>query len=165
MPGSFVSRRGASALAGWIFAVSALLWSFAIPAHAGSIVYGASKGPAIGGFDAVAYFTTGAPTEGDARYTHEWNGATWRFALPENRELFKADPERYAPQYGGYCAYAMSSGAFSPGDAQRWRIEGGKLYLTANIFAQTLWESNVAGRVRDADGHWPQKKAELEARP
>ena len=158
-------RRRASALAMLMFAVFALLSAFPMPARAGSIVYGAAKGPAIGGFDAVAYFTEGAPKEGDARYTHEWNGATWRFASPENRELFKAEPERYAPQYGGYCAFAMSSGGFSPGDAKRWRVEGGKLYLNANIFAQTLWENNVPGRVRDADGHWPAKKAELEARP
>ena len=163
MPGFFTAHRAASAFAAWMFAAFVLL--FAMPACAGSIVYGASKGPAIGGFDAVAYFTQGAPKEGDARYTHEWNGATWRFASTENRDLFKAAPERYAPQYGGYCAFAMSNGAFSPGDAKRWRVEDGKLYLNANIFAQTLWENNVPGRVRDADGHWPTKKAELEAKP
>lgn len=134
-------------------------------AYAGSTIYGASKGPAIGGFDAVAYFTEGAPIEGDARYTHEWNGAIWRFTSPENRDQFKSEPERYAPQYGGYCSFAMSSGSFSPGEAKRWRIVDGKLYLNANVFAQGLWENNIPKRVLDADGHWPKKKLELEASP
>ena len=134
-------------------------------AQAASPVYGASTGPALGGYDTVAYFTDGAPREGDARFTHEWNGATWRFASADNRDRFKAEPERYAPQYGGYCAYAMSTDSFSPGDAKRWRIVDGKLYLNANIFAQTLWENNIPKRVVDADGHWPDRKHELEARP
>jgi len=134
-------------------------------AHAGSAVYGASKGPAIDGHDAVAYFTDARPVPGDARFTVDWNGATWRFASQENLDRFKAEPERYAPQYGGYCAYAMSGGALSPGDAKRWRVEGGKLYLNANVFAQKLWETNIPKRVLDADGHWPAKKQELEARP
>ena len=136
-----------------------------VAAHAGSIVYGASKGPAIDGFDAVAYFTGGAPAEGDARYTHEWNGATWRFVSPENRDRFKAEPERYAPQYGGYCAYAMAHGSFASGDAKRWRIVDGKLYLNTNRFAQALWDNNIPKRVVEADGHWPLKKVELEAAP
>jgi YHS domain-containing protein len=150
-------RRSLVALAG--------LLKLGAEAHAGSTVYGASKGPAIGGHDAVAYVADGAPKEGDARYTHEWNGATWRFASPENRDRFAADPQRYAPQYGGYCAYAMSGGSFSPGDAKRWRIVDGKLYLNANGFAQALWETNIPRRVLDADGHWPTKKLELEAAP
>lgn len=134
-------------------------------AHAASTIYGADKGPAIGGHDAVAYFADGAPKAGDARHTHEWNGATWRFASPENRDRFAAEPQRYAPQYGGHCAYAMASGSFAPGDAKRWRIVDGKLYLNTNIFAQGLWETNIPKRVLDADGHWPAKKLELEAAP
>ena len=142
-----------------------LLALMSAAAHAGSVVYGASKGPALGGYDAVAYFTDGVPKPGDARFTHEWNGATWRFASEQHRELFKAEPERYAPQYGGYCAYAMANDSFSPGDAKRWRIVDGKLYLNANIFAQSLWEASIPRRVLDADGHWPTKKQELEAAP
>jgi YHS domain-containing protein len=150
-------RRGLVVLAGLLIAGAA--------AHAGSVVYGASNGPALQGFDPVAYFTEGAPKEGDARFAHQWNGATWRFASAENRDRFQAEPERFAPQYGGYCAFAMSGGSFSPGDANRWRIVDGKLYLNANRFAQTLWESNIPRRVSDADGHWPAKKQELEAAP
>jgi YHS domain-containing protein len=134
-------------------------------ARAGSTIYGADKGPALQGYDAVAYFTVGKPTLGDARFTHEWNGAAWRFASQQNLDRFRAEPGRYAPQYGGYCAFAMSGGAFSPGDAKRWRIEGDKLYLNANVFAQTLWELDIPKRVTDADGHWPIKKQELEAAP
>ena len=151
----FIAR--AALLAGLLLASGA--------AHAGSPVYGACQGPALGGFDAVAYFTHAAATPGDARYTHAWNGATWRFASAANRDRFAAEPERYAPQYGGYCAFAMSNGSFSPGDAKRWRIEAGKLYLNANRFAQALWEASIPKRVLDADGHWPAKKIELEAAP
>ena len=92
--------------------VSAGLLIAAAAAHAGSVVYGAAKGPALQGFDPVAYFTEGAPKEGSARYTHEWNGAIWRFVSAENRDRFQAEPERFAPQYGGYCAFAMSGGSF-----------------------------------------------------
>jgi YHS domain-containing protein len=147
-----------------LVALTALL-ALGAAAHAGSTVNGADKGPALQGHDAVAYFTDGKPTPGDARFTHEWNGATWRFASQQNLDRFRAEPGRYAPQYGGYCAFAMSGGAFSPGDAKRWRIEGGKLYLNANVFAQTLWERDIPKRVADADGHWPIKKQELEAAP
>ena len=133
--------------------------------HAAPLIYGADKGPALGGYDAVAYFVDGAPKIGDARFTHEWNGATWRFVSAENRDRFKADPEHYAPQYGGYCAFAMSGGSFSPGDAKRWRIVDDKLYLNANVFAQGLWETNIPRRVLDANGHWPTKRQELEAKP
>ena len=161
MVGSSWERRRviahAAVLAGLLFSSGA--------ARAGSPVYGASQGPALGGFDAVAYFTHAAPTPGDPRYTHAWNGATWRFASAANRDRFAAEPERYAPQYGGYCAFAMSNGSFSPGDAKRWRIEDGKLYLNANRFAQALWEASIPKRVLDADGHWPAKKIELEAAP
>ena len=113
----------------------------------------------------MAYFNDGAPKGGDARYTHKWNGATWRFASEQHRDLFNADPERYAPQYGGYCAYAMANDGLSPGDATRWRIVEGKLYLNANAFAQTLWETHVPRRVLDANGRWPTKRQELEAAP
>jgi YHS domain-containing protein len=145
--------------------VLAALLALGAAARAGSAVYGAAKGPALQGHDAVAYFTDGKPTPGDARFTHEWNGATWRFASQQNLERFRTEPERYAPQYGGYCAFAMSGGGLSPGDAKRWRIEDGKLYLNANVFAQTLWERDIPKRVTDADGHWPTKKQELEAAP
>lgn len=147
-------------------AVGAVLLGFGMhAARAAAPIYGADKGPALGGFDAVAYFTDGQPVEGDPRFSHEWNGATWRFASQAHLDRFKAEPERFAPQYGGYCAFAMSSGTFAPGDAKRWRIVDDKLYLNANRFAQSLWEINIPGRVRDADGRWPEKKQELEARP
>jgi hypothetical protein len=167
--GSFDRRRRgglAAGLAWGVFALSATaLAATHTAARAGSVIYGAAKGPAIGGHDAVAYFTEGTPKLGDARFTHDWSGATWRFVSAENRDRFVAEPQRYAPQYGGYCAYAMSSGGLSPGDAKRWRIEGGKLYLNANILAQTLWETGIPARIEKADGHWPGRRGELEAAP
>jgi YHS domain-containing protein len=141
------------------------LATLSLVARAGGVVSGADKGPALEGHDPVAYFTDQKPVPGDARFETQWHGATWRFASAEHRDLFTNEPERYAPQYGGYCAYAMSNGAFSPGDAKRWRIVDDKLYLNTNLIAQSLWESNIPKRVREADGHWPTKKQELEARP
>ena len=152
-----LGRRQALALVALVSLVSA--------ASAASTVYGATKGPAVGGFDVVSYFTEGVPQAGDARYTHDWNGATWRFTSVAHRDLFAAEPERYAPQYGGYCSFAMSNDEFAPGDAKRWRIVDDKLYLNANLIALKLWERNIPGRVQDADGYWPAKRRELEAAP
>ena len=146
-------------------ALLAGLATLSLVARAGGVVSGADKGPALEGYDPVAYFTDQKPVAGDARFETQWRGATWRFASAEHRDLFANEPERYAPQYGGYCAYAMSNGGFSPGDAKRWRIVDDKLYLNTNLIAQSLWESNIPKRVREADGHWPTKKQELEAKP
>ncbi len=146
-------------------ALLAGLATLSLVARAGGVVSGADQGAALEGYDPVAYFTDQKPVPGDARFETQWRGATWRFASAEHRDLFASEPERYAPQYGGYCAYAMSNGAFSPGDAKRWRIVDDKLYLNTNLIAQSLWESNIPKRVREADGHWPTKKQELEARP
>ena len=122
-------------------------------------------GVAAKGYDVVAYFTDGKPVPGSPAHAYKWQGVTYRFASDGHRDAFKRQPEKYAPQYGGYCAFAMSSGRFSPGAPNRWRIEGGKLYLNANIFAQSLWEADIPKRVIDADGHWPAKQSELEKRP
>src|SRR5512135_2769630 len=86
-------------------------------------------GVAIRGYDPVAYFTESKPVEGSKQFTFEWQGATWRFASAANRDLFAKTPEKYAPQYGGYCAYAVSQGHTATIDPQRWRIVDGKLYL------------------------------------
>ena len=83
---------------------------------------------AVGGYDPVAYFTEGKPVAGNSGITHQWKGATWRFASEKNRDLFKAEPAKYAPQYGGYCAWAVSQGYTAKGDPNHWKIVDGKLY-------------------------------------
>src|ERR1043165_4499059 len=84
---------------------------------------------AIRGYDPVAYYQQSAPAKGSSQYRYQWQGATWLFASAENRDRFQAEPEHYAPQYGGYCAYAVSKGRTASIDPEAWKIVDGKLYL------------------------------------
>ena len=115
----------------------------------------AVDGVAIRGYDPVAYFTLGRPTKGAPAYTHTWRGAAWHFATAEHRDLFKAAPEKYAPQYGGYCAYGVSYGAAPPIDPAAWRIVDGRLYLNYSKSVQAVWEKDIPGFIRKADANWP----------
>ena len=111
-------------------------------------------GAAIQGYDPVAYFTRGQPTRGNPAINTGWNGAEWRFASEANRAAFLAAPERYAPQFGGFCAYAVSEGYTATIDPRAWRIEGGRLYLNYSARIQRTWEQDIPGRVSRANGHW-----------
>ena len=111
-------------------------------------------GLALKGYDPVAYFTLGRPIKGDARLTFEWKGATWRFSTTEHRNAFIAEPERYAPSYGGYCAWAMSQGRLANIDPEAWKIVSGKLYLNYNDDIQKRWERDIPGFIAKADVEW-----------
>jgi YHS domain-containing protein len=115
----------------------------------------AAGGTGIKGYDPVAYFTLGQPTPGVDQYTYRWKGVTYRFASAENLERFKADPEKYLPQYGGYCAYAMSINRIADIDPSRWAIVDGKLYLNNGFFAEKLWSLNKSGNIASGDRNWP----------
>ena len=112
-------------------------------------------GFAIEGYDAVAYFTDGKPTKGDPKYQFEYMGAKWLFASADHRDQFKADPEKYAPQYGGYCAYAVSKGSTAKIEPDAWKIVDGKLYLNYNHSIQKKWEKDISGHIKKADANWP----------
>ena len=112
-------------------------------------------GFAIQGHDPVAYFTQGAPVSGRADLTATYRGATFRFATPQNRTAFLADPARYAPQYGGYCAWAAAQGYTAPGRADHWRIVNGKLYLNYDRGVPRRWERDIPGFIAKADANWP----------
>ena len=88
-----------------------------------------SQGVAIKGFDTVAYFTQSRPVKGDAKFSFRWMDATWLFSSSENRDAFAKEPERYAPQFGGYCAWAVSNNHTADFDPEAWRVIDGKLYL------------------------------------
>ena len=118
-------------------------------------VYQSFLGTAIDGTDPVAYFTEGRPVEGSADITLEWNGATWRFSSVANRDLFAANPDLYAPQYGGYCAWAVAQGYTASTDPEAWAIVDGKLYLNYSKGVQARWEQDVSGHITAADGNWP----------
>jgi YHS domain-containing protein len=110
---------------------------------------------AVGGYDTVAYFTEKKPVKGDSKFGVTYKGAEWRFVNAENRDKFLSSPERYAPQYGGYCAWAVSQGYTASGDPQRWKIVNDKLYLNYDADVQKKWETNVSGFIDLADANWP----------
>lgn len=115
------------------------------------------NGLAIGGTDPVAYFTQGAPVAGDARWTHDWAGATWRFADAANRDAFAADPAAYAPRYGGFCAWAVAAkGELYSTQPENWSIRDGRLYLNFDDAVQKAWSADPDGFIREADERWPQ---------
>jgi len=116
---------------------------------------GHAAGIAINGFDTVAYFTESKPVEGSAEFSAEHDGATWHFASAANRDLFKSDPDRYAPAYGGYCAYALSKGSLAPIDPNAWTIHNDKLYLNYNESIKNRWSKNLDKSIAAGDGNWP----------
>lgn len=113
-----------------------------------------TDGYAVHGYDVVAYFTDGEPTPGDDAYTAEYQGATYRFASAEHRDMFVADPARYAPEYGGYCAYGAAQGVKADGDPEQWTIVDGTLYLNLSEGVKERWQENIPGYVRGADHNW-----------
>lgn len=110
---------------------------------------------AVSGHDPVAYFTQGRPVKGDARFTTRWNGAQWRFASAENLAAFRANPARYAPQYHGYCAWAVAQGYTASADPTVWRIVDGKRYLNYSRSVGQNWERDIPGHIRKANANWP----------
>jgi YHS domain-containing protein len=116
-------------------------------------VYATSSG-AIEGYDPVAYFSEGKPVEGKVSITYDWMGATWHFATEEHKSVFMENPEKYAPEYGGFCAYAVSQGYKAEIDPDAWHIEGGKLYLNYNKNVHKKWMENRKELIKEADKNW-----------
>lgn len=140
-----------------------LLCTFALghPAHAVDAVnktfFG---GVAIEGYDPVAYFTEGKPVKGSKQHTFDWRGAQWRFSSAAHRDAFAADPERYAPQYGGYCAFAVAHGDTASIDPDAWTIVDGRLYLNYSPAVQQEWEADRDAFIEQADAAWPELQAD-----
>jgi YHS domain-containing protein len=162
-----IERRGETAFA-VLIVVLGLFAAIAGSAAAGTdspvAAVNADQGVALKGYDPVAYFINGAPTKGSDQYSLAWKGVTYRFASAGNLEKFKADPEKYLPQYGGYCAYAMSLDRIADIDPSRWAIVSGKLYLNNGFVSEKLWSLNKNGNIESADRNWPEypKKAARE---
>ena len=114
-----------------------------------------AKGVAVKGYDVVAYFTQQKPVKGSAAFTHKWMGADWWFASAADRDLFAADPGKYAPRYGGYCAYGVSRGHAVPIDPEAWTIVEGKLYLNYSKGVQKDWSQAIPENIEKADRNWP----------
>ncbi|MFX4220013.1 MAG: YHS domain-containing (seleno)protein [Thalassobaculum sp.] len=113
-------------------------------------------GLALGGYDAVAYFLDREPVAGSAAHRVEWRGTVWQFSSAENALLFRDQPERYAPQYGGYSLYGMSVGKAYATDPRVFDIIDGKLYLSRNEAVREIWQRNPDGYIAAADAAWRQ---------
>ena len=140
--------------------VSVALLAGAVPSHAAdevNVVAGLSIAGApiaVHGYDPVAYFTQGKPVRGSDKLVHVYRGAAYRFSSEAHLDVFKQDPARYAPQYGGFCAYGVAVGKKFDGDPTLWKIDGGKLYLNLNEEIYQTFLKDVDGNVRKADRNW-----------
>ena len=110
---------------------------------------------ALRGYDVVAYWSDGKPVPGVTSFEYRWMNAVWRFASAEHRDQFIKEPERYAPQFGGYCAYAVSQGHTADGDPNVWRVVDGRLYLNYSAQVKKLWEQDVPGNIAKGRQNWP----------
>ena len=142
--------------------MSAAAMMFASAAHAGE-QYVDESNFAASGYDVVAYHSLEQSpvgeaqpeaVPGDASITAEYNGAVWAFSSEENRDKFTANPEAYAPQYDGHCAYGVAQGGKVPGNPNLWRIVDGKLYLNITPNVVTFWEEDIPGQIDTAEGNW-----------
>lgn len=134
-----------------------MLMSFALlqSANAADAVYTSFlSNKAAGGYDVVSYFTDNKSVEGNSQYKLEYNGADWFFSTAEHLALFKKDPEKYAPQYGGYCAWAMADNETAPGKPAFWSVYKGKLYLNYDKSVQETWIADKDHFIAQADLNW-----------
>lgn len=116
--------------------------------------FGGHSDTAILGYDTVAYFTLGKPVRGEDRFVYEWMGAKWKFASQANLDRFKADPEKYAPQYGGYCAYGVAQGNLVRIEPDQFTVLDGKLYLNYSADVQRKWLRDPTAFIEDADAQF-----------
>ncbi len=135
--------------------IAALALGFSNLANAGPDTETDRNDVILAGHDVVAYFTEGEPVVGSANYTATYNGAIYRFSTEKNRDSFRADPARYAPQYGGFCAYGMTFGKKFEIDGKAFKIVEGKLYVNKNLQVAKEWVKDIPGHITEADGYWP----------
>ncbi len=115
---------------------------------------------AIHGYDPVAFFKESKPVMGKKEFNYSWNNASWYFSAQENLDAFKGDPDRYAPQYGGWCAYGTAEGHKSPSQPETWTIVDNRLYFNYNAEVKKLWNKNQKGLIEQANRNWPKVKKE-----
>jgi YHS domain-containing protein len=142
----------------FIIAGSTLLWIAAVaPALAGKakIYTGPIDGVGAGGYDVVAYQTEGAARPGDAAITVTHEGVVYRFASAANLKMFQADPARYLPQFGGYCAWAVASGYTAHADPEAWNMVDGKLYLNYSKSIRARWARDPKANITKGEANWP----------
>jgi YHS domain-containing protein len=139
--------------------LASLALGFTLTVHAAGESNVDLSGLALKGYDPVAYFTENKPAKGKAEFTARHEGATYRFASAANRDAFAAAPEKYSPQYGGYCAFGMAAGYKAPIEPDAWTVVDGKLYLNYNQSVRRQWSGDIPGYLRKADANWPQVRS------
>ncbi|HRI20459.1 MAG TPA: YHS domain-containing (seleno)protein [Panacibacter sp.] len=117
-----------------------------------------NKGYAVNGYDVVAYFNKAKSVEGKKTYLYQWHNAYWLFSTKQNLDSFSHNPEKYAPQFGGYCAYGVSEGHKASTEPDAWTIVDGKLYLNYNKDVQQLWKKDIPGKIKKAEENWVKVK-------
>jgi hypothetical protein len=117
-----------------------------------------TDGKALRGYDVVSYFTKGEPVKGVDSFGVKWNNTTWLFSSMKNLEIFNESPEKYIPQYGGYCAYGTAEGHKAPTQPDAWAIVNGKLYFNYNKKVKTIWDKDQQGFIEKANKNWPELK-------
>lgn len=135
-----------------IFLLLLLVLSFSSQAQKSEVYV--TKSGAINGYDAVAYFKSDKPVKGDSKFVYKWKDASWYFSSQENLQAFQSNPEKYAPQYGGYCAYGTSKGYKAPTEPDAFTIVNGKLYLNYNNQVKATWLKTKEELIEKADKNW-----------
>ncbi len=139
-----------------IIALAAIFGASTFASAEEDAVYtGTFSSEAVSGYDAVAYFTAGKAVKGMDKFTAHYMGAEWLFSSKENMDLFKKDPAKYAPQFGGYCAWAVSHGYTASADPEAWKIVDGKLYLNYNKHVQERWSEDIPTYIKDGEVNYP----------
>lgn len=148
-----IHRRAFVGLTGLLLLAASCIASAALPINTlkRGLISDKPVGIAINGYDTVAYFTEKKPVKGSDAYTYNWNGGSWKFASQANLELFKAAPEKYAPQYGGYCAYGVSKGYLVSVEPEQFSIIDSKLYLNYDAGVQKKWQQDPLGYNKTAE--------------
>jgi hypothetical protein len=137
-----------------------LLVGPALPLLVGRMAWAEEAKVAIAGYDTVAYFDEGRPVQGQQNIEYQWHNLRWRFASIAHRDLFARDPDRYAPQFDGYCAMGVASEDSHKDivDPQAWIIVDGKLYMAFDRKALDKFRAHLAANIQSANEHWPQIK-------
>jgi len=136
--------------------ITLLLLGLSLPVLAKDTVYtSVFNNRAISGYDAVSYFSDAGPVKGSKKFKTRYMNAEWRFASQENLDAFLQAPEKFAPQYGGYCAWAVSEGYTAKGDPKQWNIHNDKLYLNYNADIKLKWEADMANHIERGNINWP----------
>ncbi|MEO6733553.1 MAG: YHS domain-containing (seleno)protein [Ferruginibacter sp.] len=138
-----------------LFSISLLALITCTACYAQDVKYYNNKGTAINGYDPVAYFLQNKAVTGTDIYSMDWSGSKWKFNSQASLDSFKLAPEKYAPQYGGYCAYGCSENHKAPTDPNAFTIVGNKLYLNYSLKVKEFWLKDTVGKIKAADGYWP----------